>query len=295
MDRRTFLAATGSALLANTALGQQITASKKARITSSVMLWTLKGTVEEKMEAAAKAGSQSVGFVDEYFDWSDADFVQVKRLADSFHLGIETISGTPYWKKRPVSMVDPAQRGNFLKDVRKALVHAQKFEIPQIILMCGNEMQGRARGEQYAGLVESTKRAGDLAATADRTLIIECLNVKGGNKGYFLPTASEGLKLVREADNPHVRLLFDIYHEQLQTGDVTRILKEATPHVGAFHVADCPRRHEPGTGELNFGEIYRTIRDAGYSGYIAMEYYPVADPVQSLIKSLNGMRAALDS
>src|SRR4051812_17284854 len=91
--------------------------SPKAKITSSVMLWTLAGSFEQKVEAAARAGLQSVELVAEYAGWTDTDITRVLKHCRSFKMGMDTLIATPDWSKRPVSMVDPAQRDNFLADV----------------------------------------------------------------------------------------------------------------------------------------------------------------------------------
>ena len=292
MKRRTVLQA--SALAAVQAASGQTPAPKKARITSSVMLWTLKGTFEERVQIAARAGMQSVEMVAEHIKWTDGELAKQKQFVRSFGMGIDTIIATPDWKNRPVSMVDPKQRDNFLADVKQAITFAQKLEVPQIILMSGDTIPGRSHSEQWASLVEGSKRAGELAAKAGNvTLIVEPLNNKVNHKGFFLTTCVDGLKLMREVDNPHVKLLFDIYHEQVQTGDVIRTLTEAMPYVTVFHVADNPGRNDPGTGELNYGAIYKAIQKGGYGGYICMEYIPLADAAQSLKKSVDEMRAAV--
>src|SRR5215467_9949509 len=284
MLRRDFLKA---ALLAQAPVPVTPPPPPKAKISSSVMLWTLKGSFEEKVECVARAGMQSVELVAEYAGWTDAQAARALKLCRSFKMGIDTLIATPDWAKRPVSMVDPAQRDNFLADVRTAITYAKKLEISQIILMSGNVVAGRSHEEQYQSLVEGTKRAGDLAAKADVTMIVEPLNSKVDHKGFFLTTCTEGLKLVREVDNPHVKLLFDIYHEQVQEGNVTRTLIEAAPMVAVFHVADNPGRNDPGTGEINYGNVYKAIQKTGYSGYVCMEYLPLGDQTASLIKSVN--------
>jgi len=293
MERRELLK-TGAALVAGAALARpQSSAPPKAKITSSVMLWTLKGSFEEKLETAARAGMQSVELIDEYAHWSDADVVRVKKTAGSFGLGMDTLLGSPDWSKRPVSMVDPAHREAFLADVRRAIGYARKLEIPQIILMSGNAIAGRTHDEQYASLLEGDKRAGDLAAEAKLTMIVEPLNSLVNHKGFFLTTCTEGLKLIREVDNPHVRLLFDLYHEQVQQGNVIRTLTEAAPQAAVFHVADNPGRNDPGTGEMNYPNIYKAIQKTGFAGYLTMEYLPLGEPVASLTKAVDGFRAAL--
>jgi hydroxypyruvate isomerase len=287
LTRRTVLQTALGASLANA----QSALPKRAKITSSVMLWTLKGSFEERVEIAAKAGLQSVELVAEHVNWTDAEVPAKKKFVRSFDLGMDTIIATPDWVKRPVSMVDPEQREGFLADVKNAITWAKKLEVPQIILMSGNAIPGRTYEQQYSSLVEGAKRAADLAATAGLTLIFEPLNSKVNHKGYFLTTCVEGLKLVKDVNNPHLRLLFDIYHEQVQIGNVTRTLTEAAPHVAVFHVADNPGRNDPGTGEMNYANIYKAIQKTGYAGYVCMEYLPLADPVESLKKSVDEMRA----
>ena len=283
MDRRTFLAA-GSA----TAFAQ-----RKAQVTSSVMLWTLKGTFEERMEAAAHAGLQSVEFVGEHYDWTDADIDRVKKLARSLKLGIDTLSSVPKWGPQKINMVEPAGQGAFLKEVEKNLVFARKLEIPMALLMSGNAVAGLTFEQQFATMVDCSKRCGDLAAKAGITLIVEPLNTKVNHKGYFLSNCVDGLRLMKEVNHPNVRLLFDLYHEQVERGDVIRTALAAMPFVRVFHVADNPGRNEPGTGEMNYANIYAAIAKAGYEGYITMEYVPRQEQVGSLRKALAEMRAGL--
>jgi hydroxypyruvate isomerase len=287
VNRRTFVQ-TGAAALA--AAQSQAQAPK---LTSSVMLWTLKGTVEQRLEAASAAGLQSVELVAEHVKWTDADADRMKKLARSLNLKMDTIIGQPDWGQRPVSMVRPEQRDNFLADVANAITWAKKLEIPQIILMSGNEVPGATYEAQYASLLEGAKRAADLAAKGGVTLIFEPLNNKVNHRGYFLPTCVEGLRLVKEVNSPHFKLLFDIYHEQVQIGNVTRTLTAAAPHVAVFHIADNPGRNDPGTGEMNYANIYKAIRKTGYSGYICMEYVPLGDQVASLTRAVKDMWASV--
>jgi hydroxypyruvate isomerase len=291
VERRDLLKG-AAALVAGAAYAQQAPVPQ-TKITHSVMLWTLKGSFEEKLEAAARSGVESVQMVGEYAGWTDADVDRVKKLARSLHLGMDVLIATPNWPTRPVSMVDPAQRDNFLADVRAAIRYAEKLEVPQILLMSGNAIAGRTHEEQYASLLEGCKRAGDLLAAANLTAIVEPLNSLVNHKGFFLTTCVEGARLIRHVDNPHVRLLFDIYHEQVQIGNVIRTLTEAADVVAVFHIADNPGRNDPGSGEINYQNVYKAIRKTGYRGYVAMEYLPLGDQVQSLTKALNDFRAAM--
>lgn len=263
---------------------------KQARITSSVMLWTLSGSFDQKLGKAARAGMQSTELVTEYLHWSDADTAKYKSLAQSYGLGMDALLGQPDWTRRPVTMVNPAHREAFLNDVRDAITWAKKLDVTQIIVMAGNVQPGMTRELQHASIVEGGKRAADLAAAAGVKLILEPLNSKVDHKGYFLTSCKEGLDVVKEVDNPYFRLLFDIYHEYVQNGNPIPTINEAVSYVAVFHVADAPGRHDPGTGQMHWDDIYKAIGKTGYAGYITMEYRPVGDEVESLIKAVTQMR-----
>ncbi len=288
MDRRTFLGT--AAVAASVAVNA---APQPGKVKASVMLWTLKGTFEQKLEVAAKAGCQSVELVGEHLDWSDTKIGEMKKLVRSLGLEMDTISAMANWPKEKVSMVDPAQRDNMLKSVALNIEYAKKLEIPQLLLMSGNEIPGRTFDEQYASMLEGCKRAGDLAAKAGVTLIIEPLNNKVNHKGFFMSNCVDALRMLKEVENPHVRLLFDIYHEQVQLGDVTRKVVEAVPYTTVYHIADNPGRHEPGTGELDYANIYRAIAKSGYDKYVTMEFLPQQEQGAALTKAVKEMRAIL--
>ncbi|MDX2178162.1 MAG: TIM barrel protein [Bryobacteraceae bacterium] len=268
-------------------------AQSPTRPKASVMLWTLKGTFEQKLEIAAEAGCESVELVGEHLAWSEADAKRYVALARSMKLGLDTISAMPNWGREPVSMVDPAQRDGMLKEVARQIEWAKRIEVPQLLLMSGNSIAGRTFDEQYASMLEGCKRAGELAAKAQVTMIIEPLNNKVDHKGFFMSNCVDGLRMVKETGNPHVRLLFDIYHEQVQLGNVTRTIEAAAQFTTVFHVADNPGRHEPGTGEMNYAHLYAAIKKTGYSHYVTMEYLPTGDQRASLQKCVREMRAVL--
>lgn len=276
-------------------MAMQIGPPKSAKVTSSVMLWTLKGTFEEKVAAAAEAGLQAVELVNEQQAWSDAEVAKYKRLVESYRMRMDTVVCQTDWTTRPVTMVNPAHRAGFLQDVKKAMEWAKKLDVPQIILLSGNEQPGLSREEQYTSLVEGAKRATELAAAADVTLILENLNSRVDHKGYFLTSAREALRAAKEVDNPHFRLLFDIYHEYVQNGDPIPAMNEAEPYTAVYHVADAPGRHDPGTGKMKWDDIYKAIGKSGYSGYLTFEYLPLGDQVASLIKAVTQMRKDLNS
>jgi len=109
------------------------------------------------------------------------------------------------------------------------------------------------------------------------TYTLEVLNTKVDHPGYSINNIENAVGLVKEVDSPYVKILFDIYHTQIEEGNVVELLRKYHPYIGHIHVADVPGRHEPGTGELNFHFIAQTLREVSYQGLVGMEAYPLAD------------------
>ena len=120
-------------------------------------------------------------------------------------------------------------------------------------------------------------------------------SAKVDHEGYFLTSAKEALRAVKEVDNSHFRLLSDIYHEHVQNGDPLAVMNEAEPYTAVYRVADAPGRHDPGTGKMKWNDIYKAIGKSGYSGYLTLEYLSVGDQVASLIKAVTAMRKDLNA
>jgi len=116
------------------------------------------------------------------------------------------------------------------------------------------------------------------AEGAGVTLGVEPLNTIVDHPGYYLTSSAEGYEIVETVDSPAVKLLFDIYHQQVSEGNVTRNLTSDIGQVGYVHIADVPGRHEPTTGELNYANVLTALDDAGYDGYVGCEFTPEHDP-----------------
>jgi hydroxypyruvate isomerase len=128
------------------------------------------------------------------------------------------------------------------------------------------------------------KRAVDLVAKNNLEIVIEPIDPLE-NPTIYLTTVSDGFEIVRAVNSKQVKVLYDFYHEQRGFGNLIEKLSNHIDWIGLVHIADVPGRHEPGTGEINYGNIYRKLAELKYSGYIAMEFYPTGDPVASLVKA----------
>jgi hydroxypyruvate isomerase len=179
------------------------------------------------------------------------------------------------------SLVDPAERQQALAEITRAASLAFDLACSNLILTSGPALPGVPREEQRANLVSLLKEAAATAADADLCLVLEPLN-QIDHPGVYLSSSDEGFAIVREVGSPHVKLLFDVYHQQISEGNLTRRILDNLDLIGHIHVADVPGRHEPGTGEINYEHLFGVLRERGYKGYVGLEYTPLMDARASL-------------
>ena len=142
-------------------------------------------------------------------------------------------------------------------------------------------MEGAGPGVQHAKSIETLKRAADILGGASLTGVIEPID-RLENPSIYLDGVTEAFEIVRAVGSSKVKVLYDLYHEQRGQGNLIEKLEKNIDEVGLIHVADVPGRHEPGTGEVNYVNIYRKLEELHYRGVIAMEFYPTGDVVETL-------------
>ncbi|MGC2162187.1 MAG: TIM barrel protein [Silvibacterium sp.] len=261
-----------------------------APVRFSVMMWTLenKAPLEQCMETVASAGYQGMELVGEYKKWSPGDTRRIKARMRSLGLVCDSMSGVN------TGFADPKAAGALLAEFTALIPMAKELECPQIILLSGPRIDGMPREVQYTACVENLKRVADVAAEHDIRIVIEPIDPLE-NPTIWLTSVTDGFKIVREAGRPNLKVLYDFYHEQRGAGNLIEKLENNIEWVGLVHIADVPGRHEPGTGEIDYGNIYRKLASLHYDKFIAMEYYPTGDPGASLRRSrLDALRAMQD-
>lgn len=243
----------------------------------SVMLWTVyrKLPFEQRLEKVAEAGYHAVELVREFDKWSDDDFRRANAKKRSLGMTFDATAGV--W----TGIADPGVRAAFLEDLRKFLPVAHTLECPAIIVLSGNRVEGLSREAQHQACIEVLKRAADIAEKQDLTLLLENIDPEENPK-YYLTSVAEGFAIIRKVDHPRVKFLYDFYHEQIAEGNLIQKLENNIDLVGLVHIADVPGRHEPGTGEINYGNIFRKLAELKYDRYAAMEFEPAGEAVAAL-------------
>jgi len=243
----------------------------------SVMLWTVfeKLPFEERLEKVAQAGYHAVELVGEYKDWSEEDFRRADRKRRELGITFDVTAGLAH------GVGDPRAREAFLSDLRQALPAMDKIDCHAMIVMSGNVVPGLSRTAQHQSCIEGLKRAAEIAEKKDITLLLENIDLEE-NSHYYLWSVAEGFEIIRSVGHPRVKFLDDFFHEQISEGNLIEKLEKNIDWLGLVHVADVPGRHEPGTGEINYANIYKNLAALHYNRYVAMEFIPAGDPVESL-------------
>lgn len=170
------------------------------------------------------------------------------------------------------AMVDKKFHPGFLKDVQRAV------EIHNII---GNECATVTSGlgvkhldfkQQTDNCIEALKRAGDIVGKTKMILVLEPLNIRVDHAGYFVVFSDHGREIIERTNHPNVRLLFDMYHQQISEGNLIDHLRKHWEWIAYFQVGDVPGRKEPGTGEVNWRNVFKAIHAKGYKGILGMEH-----------------------
>jgi len=224
----------------------------------------------------AEAGYKYVELVGaEYRHWSEEDFRTANAKRRELGITFDTTAGLAH------AVGNPSERNAFLADLSKELPIMAKIECPSIIIMSGNVVEGLTREQQHQSCIEGLKRAAELVQGKNVRLLLENIDPEENPK-YYLTSVTEGFKIVEAVNHPQVMFCYDFFHEQISEGNLIEKLEKNIDKVGLVHIADVPGRHEPGTGEINYQNIFKTLGHLKYDRYAAMEFLPTGDAVQSL-------------
>jgi hydroxypyruvate isomerase len=290
MNRRTFTQSLAVAALSAAAPSLPAAAPSNAAAPAtsafplSVMLWTVFTDLpfDQRLAKVAEAGYSNVELVGEYNaqHWSQADFDRANAARRRLGIHFDATAGLAN------GVANPATREAFLAELTAALKPMETLDCPAMIVLSGNVDPGLTRDEQHQASIETLKRAAALIegrqiAGQPVRLLLECIHLEE-NPRYFLTSAAEAIQIVRAVNHPQVQFLYDIFHEQMSYGDLIEKLDKHIDVIGLIHIADVPGRHQPGSGEINYANIYRKLAQLNYRHNVAMEFYPIGDPVAAL-------------
>lgn len=212
----------------------------------------------------------------EFWSWWDKDLDALEVARDSLELQIAACC------TRFISLVDADRRADYLQGLKESIQVAQRLNCKTLISQVGDELSGVPRAAQHESLVAGLKAAAPLLEDAGITLVIEPLNVLVDHAGYYLVRSHEAFEIVDEVGSSHVKVVFDIYHQQISEGQLIANISANIDKIGHFHAAGNPGRHELSVGEIHYPQIFQAILETGYQGYVGLEYWPQHDVLQGL-------------
>lgn len=211
----------------------------------------------------------------ETYDWKGLDLDRVRKTCEEAGVELLSMCTTEF------RMTDPAFRDAWLDGLKESVEAAGKLGVKRLITQVGKDT-GAPRAAQHEAIVETLLRARELLASADVTVMIEPLNTLVDHKGYYLWQASEGFDIIREVGHPNVKLIYDIYHQQVMEGNLIPSITENLDCIAHLHAAAHPGRIDLQYGEVNYKVVFEAIDRAGYRGACGLEYFPRCDSEESL-------------
>lgn len=234
----------------------------------------------DRFAAAAKAGFRYVEYQFPY------PYGSARQVADSARAaGVEVVlhnlpAGDAAKGDRGIAC-QPGRAGEFREGVERAIEYAKAAGCPRLNALAGIAPEGLAREQVGETLVENLRYAAGKFKAAGLTLLTEPCNPRT-IPGFFLNTSKQGIEVIDAAGADNLMLQYDVFHMQIVEGDIAKTLERLLSRIGHIQIADVPDRHEPGTGELNFGYLLAHIDRLGYQGWIGAEYIPKGDTVEGL-------------
>lgn len=219
-----------------------------------------------RFEAVKNCGINAV----EFWKWSDKDIDRVSELSKKNGLTVSVFNLDSRDKKLSYDLsrgiINAGRKEEFVKALEESMPVYHKLNARAMIVLIG---ENREYSEQNS--YQCLKAARPILEKENINLIIEPLN-NIDRKGYSMPYAKPVFKLLRRINSPHIKMLYDIYHQNMMKDFSVTDIKNNIDIIGHFHVADTNGRHEPGTGNVDFGNILKEISSLDYKGYVGLEY-----------------------
>jgi len=228
---------------------------------------------DEACAAVKESGIPAI----EFWGWWDKNLDELQAAQKANHLEISACC------TKFISLVDPATREEYLSGLRDSIEAAKRLGTSTLISQVGDFRDGVSRDDQEESLIAGLKGAAPMLEESGVTLVIEPLNELVNHPGYFLIRSDVAFDIIEEVDSPNVKVVFDIYHQQISEGNLIQNIVTNIDKIAHFHAAGNPGRNELQIGEINYPHVFSAIQQTDYEGYVGLEYWPLAEnPVDAL-------------
>jgi hydroxypyruvate isomerase len=167
----------------------------------------------------------------------------------------------------------PSRKTEFRAGVAEAKRYATRLGVKCFNLLAGVPGRNVPDREARTALIDNLRFAAEAVRDIGATVCLEAINTRDV-PGFYLNDPDQVVALVDESGVKNAALQYDLYHMQIMRGDLIPTMERLLPRIGHMQFADTPGRHEPGTGELNYPNIFAAIDRIGYRGWLGAEYRP---------------------
>ena len=241
----------------------------------------------DRFQAAKDDGFDFV----EFWGWTDKDLDAVKAAAEKAGIGISGFNGDA-----ELSLIDPEQKTAYLDFLKQSVAAAKKVGGRSVTIHSNGLGEGGVVINHYDELSHTVKlcamydtllECAKIAEESGIQMNLEPLNITTDHVGNFLQTTRMAAEMTRLIGSPKLKVLYDAYHMQLNEGSICDNIRAYGDQFGHIHVADAPGRHEPGTGEINYANVFACLSECGYIGLVGFELIPkttTAEAVKAIMK-----------
>ena len=243
------------------------------------MYWTDLPYVQ-RVQRVAAAGLRAV----EFWNYSDKDLPALHAAAQAGDLAVAAFVCEPGF-----ALTGPTAVDDHVAGVRRAAEVGRQLGTHTLIVTAGNEVPGETYEITRRRVLRKLKAMAAAAEQEGVTLCLEPLNVHDDHPGYWLTTMAQAADLIDEVDSPSLKILYDIYHQQITEGSILANLRKHAPRIGHIHVAGAPGRGNLLGGDLDYRTIFGAIDalgNSGYSGYVGLEFRPTGDTEGALAEAV---------
>ena len=192
-----------------------------------------------------------------------------------------------YWKEPNLASGKEEWRNEFLTQIKESIEVAKRVNAKWMTVVPGHVDLRQDAGYQTANVVDTLKRASEMLEPEGLVMVLEPLNFRD-HPGLFLTKAAQGFQICQAVGSPSCKILFDIYHQQIQEGNLIPNIEKCWDEIGYFQIGDNPGRREPTTGEINYKNIFKYIHNHKFEGILGMEhgnFYEGKDGEKKLINA----------
>ncbi|SIQ21177.1 TIM barrel protein [Halanaerobium kushneri] len=242
---------------------------------------------EERFSLASEAGFDYI----EFWSWEDKNLKKIKRLCKENDLEISSFSGD-----KDYSLVNPQENEDYINYIKLSIEKAKFLNCDNLVIHSNALGEGGVVLDSYDEISEHKKfinmykvlsELAPLAEEAEVKLVLEALNTYKDHDGNCLAHTKDSAELARMVDSSYIKVLFDAYHMQIMEGNIIENLREYIDVIDYIHVADSPDRSEPGTGEINYKNIFKELETLDYSHFLGFELFPKKESKQVAVELIN--------